>query len=172
LLFAACEEAEPSPATQVLVTVDSDLDVPSEIDTVRIAVDDIKDGRESDSHDFKLARNEAARGEVELPFSFGIAKAGQSEFMLRVIGLKDTEPVVELDWNVRFEDGTTLGVSPFLGEVCAHAGCKNGQTCFPRKRGDIAAGACASVPAAETTAVRGGGEVTGAVSEAARDAGR
>lgn len=155
-LIASCEDSEPTPATEVLVTVDSDLDVPADIDVVRIRIDSAATQTEVDHHDFPLAIDEPTADQVQFPFSLGIAKAGESAFLLRVIGLKGGEPVVQLDWNVSFEDRTTLGVSPFLGENCARARCGSGQTCFPRKRGSVAAGACAAFPAAETTPVRSG----------------
>ena len=157
-LSAACEKQDPKPATQVLVTVDSDLAVGTELTSVQIEIRTTEGVRETPRHTFELATDATQAEQVELPFSFGIAKAGQPEFQLRVTGLKDDQTVVDLRWNVGFQDQKTLGLSAFLGAVCAGNLCTSGETCYPRRKGDIAAGSCAKVPDASTSPVTPGDE--------------
>jgi hypothetical protein len=157
-LSAACEKQDPKPATQVLVTVDSDLVVGTELTSVQIEIRTTEGVRETPRHTFELATDATQAEQVELPFSFGVAKAGQPEFQLRVTGLKDDQTVVDLRWNVGFQDQKTLGLSVFLGAVCAGNLCTSGETCYPRRKGDIAAGSCAKVPDASTSPVTPGDE--------------
>lgn len=157
-LSAACEKQDPKPATQVLVTVDSDLVVGTELTRVEIEVRTTEGVRETPRHTFELITGTPKGEQVELPFSFGVSKTGQPEFQLRVTGLKDDQTVVDLRWNVGFQDQKTLGVSVFLGAVCAGNLCTSGETCYPRRKGDIAAGSCAKVPDASTSPVTPGDE--------------
>jgi hypothetical protein len=157
-LLAACEKQEPEPATQVLVTVDSDLVVGTELTRVQIEVRTTEGERQTPRHTFELARGKPKEGEVELPFSFGVSKAGQAAFQLRVTGLKDDQTIVDLHWNVRFQDQRTLRFRAFLAAVCAGNLCKAGQTCYPRRKGKIEAGSCAAIPDASTAPVTPGDE--------------
>jgi hypothetical protein len=159
VLAVACDSGEAKPATQLLVTVDSDLVVGSELTSVQVEVRNAAGARETPRHTFVLTTSKPKDAEVRLPFSFGITKAGESDFQLRVTGLDGDKTVVDHRWNVSFEDEKTLGLSVFLGAICAGNLCSDGQTCYSRRKGEIPAGACADVPDASVTPVEPGEEL-------------
>jgi hypothetical protein len=159
LLTLACDKAEPKPATQVLVTVDSDLEVSRELTSVQVEIRSEDGTRDTPRHTFELTTSTPKDEQVQLPFSFGVTKTGQSAFQLRVTGLKGNATVVDLRWNVAFTDATTLGFSAFLGAICANKSCADGETCYPRRKAEIAAGDCATVPDATTSPITPGDEL-------------
>jgi hypothetical protein len=159
VLAAACDNGEAKPATQLLVTVDSDLVVGSELTSLQVEVRNAGGDRKTPRHTFALTTSKPTGDEVRLPFSFGIAKVGENDFQLRVTGLNGDKTVIDQRWNVSFEDEKTLGLSVFLGAICAGNLCSNGQTCYSRRKGDIPAGACADVPDASVAPVKPGDEL-------------
>jgi hypothetical protein len=172
-LVIACDGDETRPATQLLVTVDSDLQIGSELTDVRVDIGTADGDSVSERHTFKLTASKPKEDEVQLPFSFGVAKRGQDAFQLRVAGLKGDAIAIDIRWNVQFEAEKTLGFSAFLGSACAGTTCEETETCYPRRRGNIAAGACAKVPMASTSPVAPGDELPQiAAADAGKPAGR
>jgi len=143
LLLAACEK-DPVPATQLLVTLDSDLQIGSEITAVQIVIRNANGERTVAPHTFELSSS--PRGDqVEFPFSFGIEQKGDERLQLVTTGVNGDDAVVEYRVNARFQAEKTLGLSVFLAQVCVDKECESGTTCYGRARGDTAAGECGDV---------------------------
>jgi hypothetical protein len=145
-LTAACDDE--TPATTVLVTVDSDLQVGSQLSKVQIEVRNSKGERKSPRQDFILTEGTPKGSTVRLPFSFGISKGSDKDFQLAATGLDDGgDPVVEFKVSAAFEDGKTLGLHVFLGKLCLNNFCTDSaETCYPRDKGDVDAGSCDAMP--------------------------
>jgi ribosomal protein S27E len=144
LLLAACEK-DPIPATQLLVTVDSDLEVGRQITAVRIEIRNSQGERTTSPHTFALATGRPTGQQVELPFSFGIEKKNDERFQLITSGMNDEDEVVEYRVNARFQEEKTLGLSVFLATVCIDKDCGSEQTCYGRPRSGTAAGECGEI---------------------------
>src|SRR5262245_25512792 len=86
-LMAACDEEQP--ATAVLVTVDSDLQIGSELHKVQIEVLNSKGERKSPRQEFTLTEGTPKGSTVRLPFSFGVSRNNDKDFQLRATGLDD-----------------------------------------------------------------------------------
>ncbi len=144
LLLAACE-ADRVPATQVLVTVDSDLTLGGDVDRVQVEVRNRQGMRTSPRHTFVLAEPEDGEETVRFPFSFGVEKRTEDRFELIVTGLRDNREMVEYRVNAAFEAEKTLGLSVFLATACLDAECDDGETCYGRPRDGVAAGECGEI---------------------------
>jgi hypothetical protein len=161
----ACDGSHAKPATQLLVLVESDLAIGTDLTHVRAEVRDIA-GARSSSHTFELAADKPTRGQVGLPFSFGIVERGSPELQLVVSGLSDGAVVVEQRLRARFEAEKTLGFGVLLSRVCTGQRCGSGQTCYPQARDDIAAGACGEVPDADVSELKPGEDPERAIQDA------
>jgi Protein of unknown function (DUF3105) len=136
------------PATQVVVTVNSDLEVGQELTSVTAYVLDAAGGNVVDEHPFELTADEPRTGQVRLPFSFVIAKKQASRFRLDVIGYGPTGPggaeraVVEQKVIASFRDRETLLLKVFLSKLCVPNVCQGERTCHPESGDGVEAGEC------------------------------
>lgn len=119
--LGACKE--PSPLTQIVAVVDSDLAVPSELDRIAIEVEHVQ-------------LSEAAEADLReggLPRSLGLVHAGGPLGPIEVIarGQLGDAQVVERRAVVAFVRDRTLELRLPLTRKCAerHAPCKNETTC-------------------------------------------
>ena len=122
--------------TELVVVVDSNLDVPTDIDTIRVQVSG--------------AATMTATGELTgprgqpLPRTVGVVHAGGALGPVTIVaqGLSRGSPVVERRVVTSFRSGKTLMLRIYLSASCAHVDCAGNQTCID--------GACGSpdVPAA------------------------
>lgn len=152
----ACSSDDTKPATQLLVTVDSDLAVGAQLTRVVVEVRNTLGARATPRHTFELTTGQAEGDRVKLPFSFGITRTGADALQLSVAGFDGDGEVVLQRVNATFEDKKTLGLSVFLGSACAGNMCGAGQTCYPRAKGDVNAGECSAIPDATTSSVKPG----------------
>jgi Protein of unknown function (DUF1566) len=153
LLGAGCASAEP--ATEVLIVVDSDLHVGSELTRVQAKVLDATGSDEVlGSADFVLAARAGERG-YTLPLSFSLApqrEASTRRFRLQVEGYGRRRPsdpesrVVERQVIGAFRPHRALRIEVFLGRICLGVVCSevDGQ---PLTCGDD--GQCGAVPLAQ-----------------------
>lgn len=155
LLSCGCE----SPATQLVVLVDSDFDVPAELARVHVRVLDEADA-EMSSHEFALAGEGVDPGPARfvLPLSFAVVPRGQDadrRVAIEVDGLgpDDEEVIVRRRAVTGFIEEERLLLPLFLARSCAGVACPSGQTC--------AAGSCVDeeVPPGSLPVVRPGGEL-------------
>lgn len=162
-LTGACG-GEQVPPTQVIVTINSDLDVATELTSIEVFVLDPDGERVVATHPFELTTGNPRDGKVGLPFSLGIQKAEAAGFRLDVIGYGPTgtdgesRAVVEHKVNARFRDRETLLLKVFLGAACYEQLCTGTRTCYPDAAGTVAARACGEVRQPELEAVRPGTE--------------
>jgi Protein of unknown function (DUF1566) len=153
LLGAGCASA--APATEVLIVVDSDLAIGSELTRVQAKVLDATGSDEIlGSADFVLAARAGERG-YTLPLSFSLApqrEASTRRFRLQVEGYgrrRASDPesrVVERQVIGAFRPHRALRIEVFLGRICLGVVCSevDGQ---PLTCGDD--GQCGAVPSAE-----------------------
>ena len=152
-LLAACASDKLIPATQLFVTIDSDIEVGSDLTRVHTDVLD-KTGKQLAEHTFTVVKSKPAKNEQLMPFSFGVVKGTTSDVQLVVTGYgPDADAaVVERKLNVRFQDRQTLELTVFLSASCLGKLCDDeSETC------DDAAGKCAAIPDADII-VRWAGE--------------
>jgi len=135
VLVGACV----SPATELLVVVDSDFSAPGELGMVRAGVLDPL-GNVLSSHDFEIVsagRVPPPGGARGLPFSFAVVpRAGESssaEVTIVLDGYDAAPPagrvIVQRRAIVAFQPGRTLAVPMRLERVCRDHPCPTGMTC-------------------------------------------
>jgi hypothetical protein len=146
-----------TPLTQMVVVVDSDLRVPSELDAIAIEV----------SGAAALPQADADLTTQGLPRSLGLVHSGGTlgPFDVIVHGLHGGSVVVTRRASVSFREGVTLELAVPLERACAGANapsCADDQTC---KAGACAASAVSNLPAFDRVAhfpVGGSAGVAGA----------
>ena len=151
-LVACVACSETVPATQVIVSVNSNLQVGEELASVVVYVMDPDSNKVVSQHPFELTDDKPRNREVRLPFSFGLSKGQKSRFRLDVIGYAPTgaggaeEAVVEQKVLGTFRDRETLLLKVFLAKACFMRMCEeDDRTCYPERDGDVAAGDCGDV---------------------------
>jgi Protein of unknown function (DUF1566) len=157
LVTAGCSSA--APATEVLIVVDSDLAVGSELTRVQAKVLDATDGDQIlGSADFALAARTGERG-YTLPLSFSLAperEASTRRFRLQVEGYGRRRPsdpesrVVERQVIGAFRPHRALRVEVFLGRICLGVVCSE-EAGQPLTCGDD--GQCGAVPTVQDPAL-------------------
>jgi|GEM_PF-1931793 len=117
-------------SSQLVVVVDSDLVVPSELGSVRVTTS--HDGRMVAQLDFAVAL-EASETKVTVPFSFGVVPVdGDHSRRIRVVveALDSLgEPVVSTSASVGFIRGRSLVLPMYLARRCIAIECPVGETC-------------------------------------------
>ncbi len=111
---------QPSGTTQIEVTIDSDLTVPTELDRVVMDVLGVK-----------TLTAEADLTEEGLPRTIGLYHgAGPlGPFAVRVSGFKGTTLVIEKTVETSFVEGKTTKLLILLERACKDLRCADGQTC-------------------------------------------
>jgi hypothetical protein len=133
--------------TQVVVVMDTDYGVPTEIDRIRMRVlkmsEDGSEEVETWRKDFLLADGDSATsGRYTLPASFGVVPDESDldrEIVIEAEGSVRDQPVVERRIKTGFVRGEFRVVRMFLYRQCSEASCPDGESC-----GCLRAGACAS----------------------------
>lgn len=169
------------PATQVIVTVNSDLAIGEQLARVDVEVRDASGDHLAEQRSFDLTAGKPRDGEVRVPFSFAVAKGKAERFRLDVIGYGPLgsggalRPVIERKALASFRTHQTLLLKIFLGEVCFDNVCAGERTCYPEASDATAAGKCGSAVEIKLSAVEPGAEAsawTGTGTPSAHDAGQ
>jgi hypothetical protein len=151
VLLASCKP-EDDPATQIIVSVNSNLEIGGEITRVRIEVKETSGSDSSKPESFSLG---TSSGRTRFPFSFGIQKGSKSRVTVIATGYGPTSDgegvVVERKENVRFKDGETLLLKIFLNDRCLDNVCGSTETCQ-------STGQCAPVREASLDSINPGDE--------------
>lgn len=137
-LLAAGAPGCSSPATQLLVVVNTDIAVPRDMRLVRATVRNLDSGDYMTSQEFVVnARGATATGELELPFSFGVVPSGGDatrRVAVIIEGFRTSTsepPIVTRRANTGFLEGKTLLLSMFLYATCIDVDCTSAdQTCI------------------------------------------
>ena len=112
------------PRTEVIVVIDSDLMVPSELDELTIDVT---------APDGEMQSSTAALGDGEptLPRTLGLLHTGGSlgPFAVTATGLLGGSAIVSRDATFEFQPDQTLVLTMHLVRDCITASCGGGQTC-------------------------------------------
>src|SRR5262245_13735752 len=121
LIAVGCSKAP----TQLIVAVDSDFAVPSELAAIdaRAAAED---GTISDEHHFDLR-------ETALPFSFGVAadQDPNGAVVIEIVGLDPANSeLITRKVITHFIERESLLVTIFLAHSCAHKSCAERETCI------------------------------------------
>ncbi len=152
-VIAACSEEKVVAATQVVVSVHSNLEVGRQLSRVDVEVRAAASGKSvAPPRSFMLREGKPRAGEVTLPFSFTVTKADAERFRLDVIGYGplgpngDLRAVIERKTIARFRAQETLLLQVFLDAACFDNLCTGARTCYPERADDVAAGECGALP--------------------------
>ncbi|HMI91599.1 MAG TPA: hypothetical protein VK509_09570, partial [Polyangiales bacterium] len=134
--LGACGEEKTVPATQVVVSVHSNLEVGRQLSRVDVEVRDAATGKPVGTpRVFKLSAAKPDDDEVSLPFSFTVVQGEAERFRLDVIGYGPLGPsgalrsVIERKAVARFRTHETLLLQVFLDQVCFDHVCTEASTC-------------------------------------------
>lgn len=118
VLLAGCNDL-----TQILVVIQSDLEVPSELDAVRVEVT----GGETTTASGTLTGSRA----VPLPRTVTVVRSGGSAgpLVIRAVGSVRGRDVVERTARTAFADGESRVLVLPLARACLERDCVAGQTC-------------------------------------------
>ena len=118
LCLAAC-----SGPTQLIVSVDTDYDVPGEIDAIELRV--------TGPSGTTRSATEALQGASDLPQTLTVVPSGDALGPVEVvaIGTKDGAEVARQRAVVTLESGRSLSIRLFLGRACAGVSCDASETC-------------------------------------------
>ncbi len=154
LSLAGCD----SPATQLVVLVDTDFEVTGELARVHARVLDAE-GREVSGHELALAATgvDAGPARFHVPLSFAVVPLGGDAGRRIVVEVDGLDPGGELLVRRRavtgFIEHERLLLPMFLASACAGTTCEPGQTCTERGCADEV------VPPGTLTVVGPGDEV-------------
>lgn len=150
--IAACSRSE-TPATQVIVSLNSDLHVGSQLTRIQAELFDAEgDSAPVESRSFVLTDGMPRDGEARLPLSFGIREGRAERFRLVITGygVRGTnapeEPVVEQKVVASFQERQTLLLKLFLGQSCFANLCDGSTTCYSELEQGIGVGECGPIP--------------------------
>jgi hypothetical protein len=145
-LLWACAD-DPGNATEVQLSVKTDLALTTELSAVRVRVYRASDSvaRSAPVSEFTLDVAQLTRG---LPLV--IEKKKDADFLLAVQALGPggvTDPQIERQVRVRFQDGKSVVQHLFLARACLKKACTavEGQTCYGEMRGATCEGTCAPI---------------------------
>jgi len=132
LVVSACN----SQPTQLVVLVDSDLSVPSELTAVRAIIRG-QDNAELTRHEFKLAKTfeNKSQNEFVLPISFAVLPPNDDTNELLVIDIEaigssaTPDPLFTRRAITGFVQGTSLWLPMYLFRNCLNIQCPEGLTC-------------------------------------------
>lgn len=129
LWLGACSRSGSS-ATQIVVTVDSDLRVPAEIDRVTIDVSDRATAPEAS----------ADLTSQKLPRTIALVhdQGPLGPFTVKAIGFLGAKRVIEKEVMTSFVEGKTIELALDLDPACTEVFCEAGRTCI--------AGSCQDIP--------------------------
>jgi hypothetical protein len=129
-LFLLAASGCTAPTSQLVVVVDSDLVVPTELGSVRVTTS--HEGTMVAQVDFAVALV-ASETKVTVPFSFGVVPVdGDASRRIRVVveALDSLgAPVVSTSASVGFIRGRSLVLPMYLAKSCIAIECPSGQTC-------------------------------------------
>lgn len=124
----ACKKAEPN--TQIVISVDTDFDVPAQLDAVRFKIDKQLAGGKDDT---RLDRDESlvgkAPGDFPLTLAMTSVESGKPTVRVTVTGKRRGEDVVTRQAIVSFRSGQTLALPMNLVTACEGKVCEEGFTC-------------------------------------------
>ncbi len=155
LPLASCGEAEPTPATQIIVSITSDLPAGETLSRVEVALSSRDRSDVVAMQEYALVASDPEDGEYLLPLTFSIAQGSQRSFLLEVTGYGFLDPggpevkLVEQRAIATFQHGRTLLLRIFLGRICLQEFCgdDDAMVCYPADRLDVNAGECGEIVA-------------------------
>ncbi|UJR79655.1 Hypothetical protein I5071_16930 [Sandaracinus amylolyticus] len=120
IALASC--AAPTPVTELMIVVDTDLRVPEELETIRI---EMRDGQGT----MREASADVAGG-APLPVTLGVvSRTTLGPIDVDVIGLRGSAEVVRRSARVEFVQDRTRALRLDLLASCRAVTCEDGQTC-------------------------------------------
>jgi hypothetical protein len=166
LTLAACGSEQVVPATQFVVSVNSDLEVSTQLTRVEVELFDVADAHTVERRSFALTEGSPREGEYRLPFSFGIVKRKAERFLLEVRGYGSAggreRELIRQRVISGFRARESLLLKIFLGSACFGQLCDSDQgveaTCYAEPTDELAAGSCGPVPERDAQPVARGAE--------------
>jgi hypothetical protein len=153
LPLASCGDAKPTPATQIIVSITSDLPAGETLSRLEVALSSRDRSDVVAMQDYALVASDPEDGEYLLPLTFSIAQGSQRSFLLEVTGYGYLDPggpevkLVEQRAIATFQHGRTLLLRVFLGRICLQEFCDDddAMACYPADRLDVHAGECGEI---------------------------
>jgi hypothetical protein len=145
----ACGNDEVTPRSEVVVSVDSDLAVGSQLSRVEVRLLELAGSMEMQQREFVLS--DGGGEGVQLPFTFTITQGKQDRFRLEVTGYgpksaSGEESSVEYEVIGQFRYQKRLALHVLLAEACLDRRCVGDKTCYPLTTNGTAAGECGPIP--------------------------
>lgn len=137
LAVLGCGDSETAAKTAIVVIIDSDLDVDSELKSIQVGVLSTDGKPHGSPQSFELSKVKAA-GKRTLPFRVRLepANSSEDEFVLVVGGVgPDGKIVVEQRAVVQFRAKATAELNVFLGRKCVGVLCDGATTTCDRETG-------------------------------------
>jgi hypothetical protein len=166
LCLSCCGREKLEPATQFVVSVNSDLEVGTQLTRVEVALYPVEGGDAVEQRSFAVTDRSPREGEARLPFSFGIGRGQEPRFLLEVRGYglvsgRERETVRQRVIST-FRSRETLLLKVFLGSACYGRLCDSEEqvaaTCYAEPSDTIEAGSCGPVPEQEAEQIARGEE--------------
>lgn len=170
MLCSACSELT-APATQLIVVVQSDLELDTALTRVRVELRRLGSDDSLEDRSFSLRPDAHGKRPYELPFSFGVVKPdrGETRFVLVVTGSgpfgKDGAEitVVQQKAIASFQDRRAMQLNMFLAAVCGGKFCESSGdgdwTCYPEAEDGVERGECGPVKERQLSEVKPGREL-------------
>src|SRR5688572_16486560 len=154
--LSGCVQERSVPATQFLVSVNSDLQVGTQLTRVEVKLYDVEGGPAVEQRSFAVTESEPEEGQARLPFSFGIRKGRAERFLLEVRGFGAASAGEPERETIRqrvisgFHRQETLLLKIFLANACFEQLCDSDEgveaTCYAEPTDEVGAGSCGPVP--------------------------
>jgi hypothetical protein len=162
LTVAACSEE--LPPTQVVVSLQTDLDVNRELERIEVQTFDRSGRFAGDKLSFPLTSASSGDGRFRPPFSFGLTKGRETQILLVVTGFVAARDgaaataAIEYKARVAFRSRQTLLLDVFLGRACYGKLCGPDSTCTAVPSSALTVATCGAVADARLAAGRPGDE--------------
>jgi hypothetical protein len=128
----ACSGSASGPLTEIVVVVDTDLAVPSQVKSLRVVA------RGPDGASKMVSGPLTGPNAITLPLSFGATAPGSGAFSVTATGVGPSDsPVIVRDVVTAFVEGERRILHIVLGADCYQRACTGGDTC-------LEGGACGS----------------------------
>jgi len=162
----ACESE--LPATQIVVSIESDLEVGRELSRIDVQTFDTHRNVSTVRQSFQLTpASLPIAGKVSIPFSFGLARGSDDWVLLAITGygpasgISGGTPLISHESRVRFAARQTLLLDVFLGRACYLASCPAQQSCTVDEVAGEQTGVCAPIADSQLVTGRPGDEIAG-----------
>lgn len=159
-VLTGCQTSPQAP-TQLVVLIDGERPVTTQLTAVRTQIYDADAKRVVDEKRFELDPHGHGQGAFSLPLSFAVVKNRDPQLVLVISGYASEANEVRIETKVRvsFQEGQTRLLPIRLSNACWGQVCAHESTCYSAPLNGIAAGECGPILEQVTSPVEPGREV-------------